>query len=139
MTEIDARAERFWTQVDQSNPDGCWPYMGYRLPNGYGQYGSVGAHRLAYQLHIGPIPAGLVVDHLCRNKVCVNPAHLEAVTQQENVRRALGSATRTHCTNGHELTDENSYIRKDRPETKGCRTCRAAQAAACYERKKAAA
>ncbi len=78
------------------------------------------AHRVAYELAIGPVPDGLVVDHLCFNRACVRPGHLEPVTQQENVMRA-----RTHCRKGHEFTPENTYVR---PGGTGgiqriCRTC----------------
>lgn len=85
--------------------DGCWAWTGSRKhPNGYGQMMAWGknwnAHRLAYVLLVGPIPDGLHLDHLCRFKPCVNPAHLEPVTPAENVRR--WAETITHCPQGHE-------------------------------------
>ncbi len=91
---------------------GCW------LWEGYGKYGLIRvngkhvlAHRAAYEAFIGPIPDGMHIDHLCRTPSCVNPAHLEPVTQRENVQRGTyGRDLRTHCTRGHELTDENTYI-----------------------------
>lgn len=85
---------RLWRKVDTSaGPDECWPFTGaYR--NGYGALGSgrrdegiVYAHRVAYLDHVGPIPEGYQIDHLCRNRPCCNPQHLEAVTQLENLRR----------------------------------------------------
>lgn len=82
--------------------DGCWIFTGATTPNGYGTLGVGGrgegnvlAHRLSYEIHIGPIPAGLHVDHTCAVRRCVNPAHLEAVTQAENNRRSVERRRRT--------------------------------------------
>lgn len=88
---------------------GCWIWSGYRYPRGYGKacFGGryVSAHRLSYVVNKGPIPEGLVIDHLCRNILCVNPDHLEAVTMRENVLRGVGLTAvnnlKTHCVNGH--------------------------------------
>jgi hypothetical protein len=87
--------ERFYAKVQKT--DSCWVWIGARHSQGYGQLFTANtvngnprpekAHRVAYELLIGPIPDGLQIDHLCRNKVCVNPAHLEAVTQKENLAR----------------------------------------------------
>lgn len=86
----------FWKRVDKSGD--CWEWRGFILASGYGQIASRIrptksrsrlAHRVAYELVIGDIPEGMVLDHLCRNRTCVNPAHLEPVTQEENVRRGL--------------------------------------------------
>lgn len=83
-----------WTLVD----NGCWEWTGSRHPRGYGEFfdGStvVRAHRWAYEQFVGPIPEGLVIDHLCRNTGCVNPLHLEAVTQTENIRRGESPSAR---------------------------------------------
>jgi len=80
---------RFWPKVKKTKR--CWIWTGTRFPNGYGCFKinkkSVGAHRVAYELQKGPIPSGLTIDHLCCNKLCVNPNHLEAVTLGENRRR----------------------------------------------------
>lgn len=122
-------AERFWEKVDRSaGPDACWPWTSATQPNGYGYFmcdGDRYAHRLAYTLAVGPIPAGLQIDHLCRNRGCVNPAHLEPVTPRENVIRGVGpsarNAKKTHCQNGHEFTEENTY--RDKRGHRLCRIC----------------
>lgn len=99
-------------------------------------------HRLVYELHIGPIPDGFVIDHTCHSadssciggpacthRRCINPHHLEAVTQQVNAQRGkrvlhpISRTARTHCAHGHELNDENSYCLPSRPDRRYCRTC----------------
>lgn len=76
---------RFWSKVEKT--DMCWLWTGVKRPAGYGRFGGAQAHRVAYELLVGPIPAGLELDHLCRVPGCVNPAHLEPVTKAENRHR----------------------------------------------------
>lgn len=102
-------AVRFWAKVDQSGgPDACWPWLAYVDHHGYGKFGTTsrkitGAHRIAYEFLVGPIPEGLVIDHLCRVRHCVNPSHMEPVTRGENVRRGVGGEVHRNtdtCRNG---------------------------------------
>lgn len=112
---------------------GCWNWLLGKDPGGYGQFRFNGkkdlAHRIFYTQLIGPIPAGLDIDHLCRNRACVNPLHMEPVTRQVNTIRGVGPAARhaaaTHCKRGHPFDEENTYWRSDRPFGRGrtCRTC----------------
>jgi len=100
---------RFWSKVNKSA--GCWLWTGGKSGHGYGRFRLTGKlqspHRLTYMEAKGPIPGGLTIDHLCRNTLCVNPDHLEAVTMKENVLRGEGPtakfARRTHCLDGHEF------------------------------------
>src|SRR6266571_2972703 len=88
---------RFWSRVERGDPDECWTWTGTRNYDGYGRISPGGgnragvhaimAHRYAYEALVGPIPAGLTIDHLCRQVDCVNPKHMEPVTIQENIRR----------------------------------------------------
>lgn len=117
---------RFWRKVNKNGPNGCWQWMAAGDGRGYGSFG-IGrkgrkAHIVAYEILKGPVPTGLQLDHLCRNRGCVNPDHLEPVTCRENVRRGLsGSAFRTHCRRGHEFTQENTKLAAD--GTRICRAC----------------
>lgn len=121
--------ERFWEKVIVVDGD-CWPWMG-RLDHGYGYLrnaaGSNRAHRIAFELFVGPVPDGLVLDHLCHNPCCVNPSHLEPVTQRENTLRgeshAAQLARNTHCKHGHEFTPENIYRAPGFPNSRYCREC----------------
>jgi hypothetical protein len=119
--------ERFWEKVVQT--DTCWLWTG-SLSNGYGNIRPrngepmMRAHRFAYELLVGPIPEGLHLDHLCRVRHCVNPDHLEPVTQRVNTLRGFGAcaqhARKTHCEHGHEFTEENTRISDGE---RVCRTC----------------
>lgn len=113
----------------------CWDPQYARDVNGYCNIKvrpdprSKKAHRYAYEQMVGPIPNGLVLDHLCRNRWCCNPAHVEPVTQAENVLRGEGWAPRfkaqTHCHRGHEFTPENTHHGK---RGRSCRACGAIRA-----------
>lgn len=106
MTALD---ERFWSRVDASGD--CWEWTGARHSGGYGHLGRDGtthyAHRYAYEQLVGPIPSGQQLDHLCRNRVCVNPDHLEPVTRRANILRGYSPAARharaEMCAQGHPL------------------------------------
>lgn len=104
-------------------PIECWDWPGYKSGPGYGYawYGAgpVRVHRAVYELLVGPIPFGYVLDHLCRNRACCNPAHLEPVTQAENLRRAGVNRRKTHCIRGHPFDEANTIVSK-----KGDRNCR---------------
>jgi hypothetical protein len=122
--------ERLWARVDRT--EACWTWMGNVSNGGYGQINNGGrlvmVHRLAYELLVGPIPLGLQLDHLCRNRRCVNPAHLEPVTQQENIRRGNSgqkNAARTHCPDGHPYDESNTYLSPG-SKSRTCRTCQQA-------------
>jgi hypothetical protein len=112
----------------------CWIYMGTTTHNGYGQVwvGTIRknrpAHRVVWEAKHGPVPPGMVLDHLCRVRCCVNPAHLEPVSPLENLRRGESFAARehrqTHCVRGHEFAGDNVriYERRDRRQ-RVCVTC----------------
>jgi len=126
MKSDQAFVDRFWAKVCKT--DFCWEWTSYKVKcyariTRLGK--SVGAHRIAYELVKGPIPDGLVIDHLCRNSGCVNPDHLEAVTVRTNTMRGIGpsavNAAKTSCNLGHPLTDGNLIHRKDGSKT--CWTC----------------
>lgn len=121
------------------SPSGCWVWSGSLTANGYGQIamssktiGVVGGpivhfmlHRWMYELHVGEIPEGLDLDHLCRVRACCNPWHLEPVTRSENLSRGeVGryKLQRTHCSAGHEYTPENTTRARD--GSRMCRACR---------------
>ncbi len=121
LLTADREQERFEAKFVRS--DSCWPWLGARTKKGYGTFRKDGrthyAHRVAYEKSVGPIPEGLTIDHLCGNKICVNPAHLDVVTRGENIRR--WAATITHCPQGHPYDDENTCVRVD--GQRDCRSC----------------
>lgn len=128
-TPLDRMAEKIHVEGD------CWMWTG--ATDGGGRYGSIynsatkkveRAHRRAYELLVGPVEDGLVIDHLCRRTLCVNPDHLDQVTQRENILRGFGipaaNARKTHCVNGHEYAMGNTLRKGPDGRQRACRECR---------------
>ena len=131
---LGSLADRLWCRVDKEGARaGCWLWRG-GLSNGYGSLSYEGrhelVHRIAYKLLVGPIPSGLTLDHLCRVRHCVNPAHLEPVPQRTNVLRGIGlpaqRARQTHCKRGHPFDLANTCLSSDMAwgNHRRCKTCR---------------
>lgn len=139
LTELPAR---FTSKMEICADSGCWLWVARMNRNGYGSYmhpesqRTVVAHRYAYEVVVGPIPEGLQLDHLCRVRNCVNPAHLEPVTQRENLLRGdtltAKAASATHCPAGHEYAGANLYINPEGHRL--CRECHRARVAAARQR-----
>lgn len=130
-------AQRFWDKVEVT--ESCWLWSGGTFTQGYGRFDigsrtdgtrrSVKAHRFAYEAVRGPVPDGLVIDHLCRVRNCVNPAHLEAVTSRINILRGVGvapqNAAKTECPNGHPYEGPN--LRVQPSGSRYCFACKRAR------------
>lgn len=106
-TRWDPPEKRFWGRVDKAHPSGCWVWTGTIGRKGYGntvKFAGMATtpHRISYVIANGPIPEGLVIDHLCRNRACVNPDHLEPVTAIENTKRGAQARWSEPCPNGHD-------------------------------------
>lgn len=119
---------RFWDKT-QISATGCWEWTAQIGHHGYARYRfndkTARAHRVAYQVLVGAVPTGLVLDHLCRVRHCVNPAHLEPVTNRENLRRGMGPGMKglqSHCSKGHEMQGDNLMVHSTRG-TRFCREC----------------
>jgi len=139
------RREPFSTWVRQKvrldHRTGCWVWMGSKNGGGYGQTTlngkHVDAHRLVYSELVGDIPSAMDLDHLCRNRACVNPDHLEPVSRRTNLLRGYGvsarNAIRTHCNYGHAFSGDNLGV--DGHGYRYCRQCKREQASHRYHRK----
>ncbi|KKL88363.1 hypothetical protein LCGC14_1925460 [marine sediment metagenome] len=122
------RQAEFFNRIGKSKGGfHCWDWLGAKNNNGYGRFGHEYAHRYSYTNFVGIIPARLQIDHLCRNRSCVNPYHLEVVTPLENWRRgtshSANNARKTHCSKGHAFTPENTYFKGGR-SWRTCRICK---------------
>jgi hypothetical protein len=139
--------ERFEARIDRDESTGCWVWKGTLNRTGYGLL-SVDAkyvlvHRWGYEQFVKPIPDGMTLDHLCRNRACVNPAHLDVVTNRTNVLRGMSPSAVIHrqgvCKHGHEMTSDNVYVPPKNPRHRQCRTCRKRISREAYARKVGAA
>lgn len=140
-------SQRFWEKVSKGTPGECWLWIGARTGKsttsvgGYGVirlgkdggFRQVYAHQVSYWLHYGPVSEDIEIDHLCSNRLCVNPGHLEAVTSLINTRRIHERGNcpnhykyKTHCRNGHILSGENLVLRKNSVggPARICKECR---------------
>ena len=123
---VKSMASRFWDKVSGGGYVECHEWLAAKAPDGYGHFNysrngkrTVGvAHRVSYELTYGPIPSGLVIDHLCRNRACVNPLHLEAVTRSENTSRATSKSDTEPC-----VKCESSDMRRTPKGQRYCGTC----------------
>lgn len=128
--------QRFWQKVALPDENGCWLWTASKCRDGYGffsmrvngKHKNVGAHRFSYETTRGKIPPGMTIDHLCRVTSCVNPRHLEVVTQRDNGLRgnseSAKNAKKTHCPKGHEYAGSNLVYEMNRGRRiRKCREC----------------
>lgn len=117
----------FYDRIEKTSS--CWNWLGPRMRSGYGRASFSGrrglAHRISYELLRAPVPSNLQIDHVCRNRLCVNPDHLCPMTRKENLRRGIGPTGIRHrqiaCKYGHPFDEKNTRIRKN--GTRQCRRC----------------
>jgi len=141
---VEERFDEKWMPVPWT---GCWLWTASLDGHGYGQFnkvlsngkwGSSKAYKFSYERAKGPVPDGLQIDHLCRERSCVNPDHLEAVTQKENILRGTSPAAmnlrKNHCSKGHEWTEDNVALYKGR-RGRMCKQCNRDSANRYYARK----
>lgn len=133
--------DRLWSKAE-ATPNGCWNWTSCLDRHGYGSVRYQGAtrlaHRVAYVVTHGEIPKGLTIDHICRNRQCINPAHLEVASNTENMLRGMSPAARCArsqiCVAGHPFSVENTYVHNGK---RWCRKCAAARSRAYYARTRA--
>ena len=124
-----ADLDRFWSKVEKTET--CWNWLGWKTNVGYGQfkinYKNVLSHRFSYIICKGEIIGELYIDHLCRNRGCCNPEHMELVTHRENTMRGYNPASlnskKTHCVRGHLLSGDNLYL-SPKSKQRTCYECR---------------
>jgi len=130
---MDSAVVRLHSRIKRDPETGCWLWTG-PIPVGSKGYARLRvdgkrwlAHRFSYHIHVGPIPHGMTIDHLCRVRHCINPRHMEPVSTRTNVLRGVGTsavnARKTHCVHGHPFDEENTKWVKHRPGRRECRTC----------------
>jgi hypothetical protein len=143
--EIENIIKRLFSRTQIDDESGCWVWQGAKTKNGYGvigyKDGNILTHRMSYTLLVDNIPSSLQIDHLCRNRACINPTHLDIVTCKENLRRSPITLqgiqlARTHCPQGHRLEEGNLDNWSRRMGKRKCRLCRNKRDILAYHRKK---